>query len=163
MSGATTAVTTPSAWRRRLPVVVLSLAGLAVATVLTLFQAGVLHTVWDPFFGDGSRRVLTSSVSQALPVPDAALGVVAYLAEAVLESIGGRDRWRSRPWLPVAAGVVAAGLGVAAVGLIAAQVVLVGAFCTLCLTFAAISLLFAALVAPEVAAAVGTLRRHRSA
>ncbi|GAA5132878.1 hypothetical protein GCM10023320_58230 [Pseudonocardia adelaidensis] len=138
----------------------MSLAGLAVATVLTLFQLGVLDAVWEPFFGDGSRRVLTSSISRTLPVPDASLGMVAYLAEAVLESIGGRQRWRQRPWLPIAAGVVAAGLGVVALGLIAAQVVLVGAFCTLCLVSAAISLLVAALAAPEAAAAVQALRQR---
>jgi uncharacterized membrane protein len=159
----TTAPATPSGLRLRLPVVLLSLAGLVIATVLTLFQVGVLHTVWDPFFGDGSRRVLTSSISRSLPVPDAALGMVAYLAEAVLESIGGRHRWHRHPWLPIAAGVVAAGLGVAALGLIAAQVLLVRAFCTLCLTSAAISLLVAGLVTPEVTAAVRRLRQHRPA
>ena len=151
----------PSAWRHRVPVIVLSLAGLVVATILTLFQVGVLDSVWEPFFGDGSRRVLTSAISRALPVPDAALGVVAYLAEAVLEAIGGRTRWRERAWLPIAAGVVAAGLGLAALGLIAAQVFLVGAFCTLCLTSALISLLVAGLVAPEVTATVRHLRQRR--
>lgn len=151
----------PSRWRHRLPVVVLSLAGLVIATALTLFQIGVLDAVWEPFFGNGSREVLTSSISRALPVPDASLGMVAYLAEAVLESIGERDRWRRRPVLPIAAGVVAAGLAAVALGLIAAQVFVVGAFCTLCLVSAAISLLVAALVAPEAAAAAQTLwRRH---
>ncbi len=60
--------------RHRVPVIVLSLGGLVVATVLTLFQVGVLHSVWEPLFGTGSRRVLTSPVSEALPVPDASLG-----------------------------------------------------------------------------------------
>lgn len=151
----------PSAWRHRAPVIVLSLGGLAVATILTLFQVGVLDSVWEPFFGDGSRRVLTSSLSQALPVPDAALGAAAYLTEAVLETIGGRRRWRDRPWVVVAAGVVAAGLGLAALGLIGAQALLVTDFCTLCLTSAAISLLIAALVAPEILAAARRLRERR--
>jgi len=150
-----------SAWPRRVPVIVLSLAGLAVATTLTLFQADVLTSVWEPFFGDGSRQVLTSSVSQALPVPDASLGAVAYLLEAVLESIGGNRRAHDRPWIVVAAGVVAAGLGLAALGLVAIQALVVGAFCTLCLTSAAISLVVAALVAPELLAALGVIRARR--
>jgi uncharacterized membrane protein len=151
----------PSAWRHRLPVVVLALAGCAVATVLTLFQVGVLDSVWEPFFGDGSRRVLTSSLSQALPVPDAALGAVAYLTEAALEAAGGRERWRERRWLVLATGVVAAGLGLAALGLIAAQVFLVGSFCTLCLVSAAISLAIVVLVTPEVRATLARAVRER--
>ena len=135
-------------------IVLLALVGCGVATVLTLYQVGVLETIWEPFFGDGSRRVLSSALSQALPVPDAALGVVAYLAEAILTALGRPDR----PWIVLAAGVVAAGLGVAALGLVAVQVFLVGAFCTLCLASAALSLAIAGLVAPEVHNAVGRVR-----
>lgn len=148
----------PSAWRRRLPVVLLSLAGFAIAMTLTLFQADVLDSVWEPFFGDGSRQVLTSSVAQAIPIPDASLGAAAYLIEAVLELLGGPRRWHDHPWLVVLPGLVAAGLAVAAIGLIAAQIFIVKAFCTLCLGSAAVSLLVAALVAPEASAAVRRLR-----
>jgi len=153
----------PSDWRHRVPVILLSLAGFATAAILTLFQLGLLDTVWEPFFGDGSRRVLTSSLSTALPVPDASLGAAAYLTEAVLEALGGRGRWRGHPWVVLAAGAVAAGLGLAALGLIAAQVFFVRDFCTLCLTSAAISLLIAGLVAPEVRAALRRLRERQRA
>src|SRR3954453_15827808 len=150
-----------SAWSRRIPVIVLSVAGVAVATTLTLFPTDVLPPVWDPFFGSGSRQVLTSSVSQALPVHDASLGAVAYLLEAILESIGGTRRAYDRPWIVAAAGLVAAGLGFAALALIALQAFVVGAFCTLCLTSASISLVVAALVVPEVRVSVGVLRQRR--
>jgi uncharacterized membrane protein len=140
--------------RVRATVVVLSLVGCGVASVLALFQVGVLETVWEPFFGDGSRRVLTSAFSRALPLPDAALGAVAYLAEAVLTALGRPDR----PRIVLASAAVAAGLGLAAVALVAAQVFLVGAFCTLCLVSAALSLTIAVLVLPEVRSAVGLVR-----
>lgn len=139
---------------RRPVVVLLALVGCGVATVLTLFQVAVLDSVWEPFFGDGSRRVLTSALSRALPVPDAALGAVAYLAEAVLTALGRPDR----PKVVLAAAAVAAGLGLAALGLIAAQVFLVGAFCTLCLVSAALSLTIAGLVLPEGLSAVERVR-----
>jgi uncharacterized membrane protein len=135
-------------------VVVLALVGCAVATVLTLFQVGVLDDVWEPFFGDGSRRVLTSALSWALPVPDATLGAVAYLVEAVLTALGRPDR----PQVVLAAAVVAAGLGLAALGLVAAQVLLVGAFCTLCLVSTALSLTIAGLVLPEARSAFERVR-----
>jgi uncharacterized membrane protein len=138
----------------RATVVVLALVGCGVASVLALYQLGVLDNVWEPFFGDGSHRVLTSPLSQSLPVPDAALGAVAYLAEAVLTALGGPER----PRVVLAAGLVAAGLGLAALGLVAAQVFLIGAFCTLCLISAALSLAIAGLVAPEVRDALDRLR-----
>lgn len=150
-----------SAWSRRLPVVALSLLGLGMAVVLTLFQADVIAGVWDPFFGDGSRKVLTSWLSEALPLPDASLGAVAYAAEAFLETIGGPSRALDRPWPVVLAGLVAAGLAFAALVLVATQAFVVGAFCTLCLASAAISLSVAALVAPEVRTSVGVIRSRR--
>jgi len=138
----------------RVAIVVLALAGCGVATYLTLYQVGVLDEVWDPFFPDGSRRVLTSPLSRMLPVPDAALGAVAYLAEAVLAALGRPGR----PKVVLAAGVVAAGLGLAAVGLIGAQLFLVDAFCTLCLVSAALSLTIVGLVVPEVRHALARTR-----
>jgi uncharacterized membrane protein len=143
-------------------VVALSLAGTGVAVALTLVQVDAISNVWDPFFGDGSRRVLTSSLSEALPVPDASLGAVAYAAEAVLEVVGGPRRALDRPWPVVLAGLVAAGLGFAALVLVATQAFVVGAFCTLCLVSAAISLAVGALVVPEVRTAVEVIRsRHQ--
>jgi hypothetical protein len=64
-------------------------AGFAIAAYLTLFQLGVLHMVWEPFFGDGSRTVLTSRISRLLPVPDAALAAAGYLLDAVAGLVGG--------------------------------------------------------------------------
>jgi hypothetical protein len=54
---------------------------------------GAIDSVWEPFFGDGSRTVLTSRISDLLPVPDAALGAAGYLLDAVTGAIGGRRRW----------------------------------------------------------------------
>jgi hypothetical protein len=59
----------PSSWPQRLPIVAVAAVGFAIATYLTLFQVGVLGSVWEPFFGDGSRTVLGSSLSRVLPVP----------------------------------------------------------------------------------------------
>jgi hypothetical protein len=150
----------PSDWRERLPALALSLTGCAIATYLALYQVNVLSNVWEPFFGAGSHIILKESpISHMLPVPDAALGAMVYLLEAISESIGGRQRWRDLPGAVFVTGAVAAGLGLAALVLVAAQALWFHAYCTLCLASAACSLAIAALVAPEVWAAAGYYRK----
>jgi uncharacterized membrane protein len=143
----------PSAWPHRLPVAGLALLGFLVAGYLALYQWGVFPTVWEPLFGNGSERVLHSWVSRLLPIPDAALGALAYLAELVAALVGGHDRWRTFPWAVVVYGGLAAMLGVAAVTLMIFQPVFFGTWCTLCLTSAAVSILLAAWAVDEVWAA----------
>ncbi len=92
----------PTAWVKRTRLVALAFVGLCVASYLTLYQLGVLTEVWDPFFPDGSPKVL----HLLEPLPDAALGALAYLTEIVLSLIGGEDRWRTAPWTVLALGFV---------------------------------------------------------
>ncbi|MEV0565384.1 vitamin K epoxide reductase family protein [Dactylosporangium sp. NPDC050588] len=155
------AVDGPSAWPRRVAVAVLACAGMLVSLRLAFFQYGLVPAVWEPWFGDGSIRVLESAFSRALPVHDAALGAAAFAAEFVLELSGGTTRWWRRPWLVVLLGLVAGGMAVAALFLVAMQAFVVGAFCTLCLVTAGISVSVALLVADEVVAVWRQLRRAR--
>jgi hypothetical protein len=125
----------PTAWAKRIRLVVLASVGLCVASYLALYQRGVLTEVWDPFFPDGSPKVL----HLLEPLPDAALGMLAYLTEIVLSLIGGKDRWRTAPWTVLALGfVIFCGAAVSVV-LLVIQLVVVGAWCTLCLVSAFIS------------------------
>ena len=145
--------TSPSAWSHRLPVVVLALVGCGLATYLTLYQWQVAPRVWDPLFGSqSSERVLTSFVSRLVPIPDATLGAMAYLVEAVLGLAGGPDRWRTAPKLVVLFGAVLGGLGLTSLALVLSQFLLVHALCTLCLCSAAISWVNAWLASDEVRA-----------
>lgn len=129
----------PSGWSHRLPMLGLALVGFVIAAYLARFQFGGVQTVWEPFFGNGSEIVLRSWVSQALPIPDAALGALAYLCDLILGSIGGHDRWRTRPWAALMFGVAVCVFAATSVLLILVQVTL-QAFCTLCLVSAAISI-----------------------
>ncbi|GAA2344476.1 vitamin K epoxide reductase family protein [Dactylosporangium salmoneum] len=151
----------PSAWPRRITVAVLAFAGLVVSIELAFFQYGLVPTVWDPWFGDGSVKVLESAFSRALPVHDAALGAVAYLAELVLELTGGTTRWRRRPWQVLLLGLLATAMALVAIGLVALQVFVVGALCTLCLVSAAVSLTVPWFVLDEALAAWRQVRRGR--
>ena len=151
----------PSGWPQRLPIVVVALVGFAIATYLTLFQYGVVDTVWDPFFGDGSATVLESSLSRVLPISDGALGALGYLADAVTGVLFGVQRWRRQPWIVVLFGLAVGPLGLTSVLLVIAQPVLYDAYCTLCLASAAISLAMIPPAVDEVLASLQHLRRVR--
>ena len=153
----------PSSWPQRLPIVGLALVGFAIATYLALYQYGVVDTVWEPFFGDGSATVLDSSLSRVLPVPDAALGAFGYLLDAVTGVAFGVSRWRSQPWIVIIFGFAVGPLGAISILLVIAQPVLYGAFCTLCLASAVISLAMIAPAVDEVLASLQHLRRVKLA
>jgi uncharacterized membrane protein len=130
----------PSAWRQRIPIAVLAIAGFAVAGWLALFQMGVVATVWEPFFGSGSRRILTGAISNLLPIPDAALGALGYVADAVFGLVGGRGRWKTMPWVVVIFAIAVIPFGLTSVTLFILQPVAYAGWCTLCLISVAISL-----------------------
>lgn len=148
----------PGVPRHGLAVVQLALCGCLIAAYLAAFQLGVIGTVWEPFLGDGTVRVLDSAVSRMVPVPDAVIGAVAYAVEAVLVASGIHGLWRHHPWLGVATAAVVAGLAIAAVGLIALQALVIGAFCSLCLASAALSLAIFTLSRADLVAAWASLR-----
>lgn len=152
----------PTAWSKRLSLAARAFVGLCIASYLTLYQLEVFPNVWDPFFGNGSREVLTSSFSRSLPVPDASLGALAYLSEIALSFIGGRDRWWTMPWTTVALGLVV-GLGaVVSVLLMIVQPVVAGAWCTLCLASAFVSLTIVGPGLEELLATLQHLKRVRA-
>ena len=151
----------PSAWRGRVPVAALAIIGCGIASYLALYQLGLVAHVVDPLFGSrSSEAVITSPLSRALPIPDAALGAIAYLLDATMALIGGKARWRTDSWLVLAFGLVGAGLVVAGAGLIIVQVAVVHAGCTLCLASAALSFTNGWLSRSEVGAALHHVRRN---
>ena len=151
----------PSTWGQRLPIIVAAIIGFGIATYLTLFQLKVVPTVWEPFFGDGSRRVLTSKLSHLLPVPDAALGALGYLADAVTGAIGGRERWKTMPWIVIVFGLAVGPLGLVSIALVMSQPLVVGAWCTLCLASAVISVVMIGPAMDEMLASLQYVRRQR--
>jgi uncharacterized membrane protein len=73
----------PSTWPQRIPLVIVAFIGFCIALYLGLYQLKVVAHAWDPFFGNGTEKVLTSNVAKKFPVPDALLGAMAYLMDVV--------------------------------------------------------------------------------
>jgi len=143
----------PTSYRRRALLGALALAGLLVASYLTLYQWGA-WPVWDPFFDATTVLDLTK------PVPDALAGVAAYGVELLLLSLGGRDRWQRLPWACLALGAVLSAGAVTSIALIIVQPTVAGGWCTLCLLSAAISLALFFLGIGEARAAWQHVRRE---
>jgi hypothetical protein len=130
----------PSTWDQRVPLALLALIGFVVAGILALFQMDILRTVPEPLFGNGSRTILTGRVSRLLPISDAALGALGYLADATFGLIGGVRRWRTMPWVVIVFAIAVIPFGLTSVTLFVLQPALYGTWCTLCLASVAISL-----------------------
>ena len=145
----------PTAWSKRLSLAARAFVGLCIASYLTLYQLGVFSSIWEPFFGNGSREVLTSAFSRSLPIPDASLGALAYLGEIVLSFVGGSERWRTVPWTTVALGFVVGSGAIVSILLMIVQPVVVGGWCTLCLASAFVSL---TIVGPGLEESLATLQ-----
>ena len=153
----------PSSWRQRLPIVALAFVAFAISVYLALYQWRIIGSVWDPFFGDGSEKVLDSAASERMHrwilIPDGALGAIGYLSEVVFGLAGSTRRWQYRPWLVLLFGFDVIPLGIISVVLVIIQGTVVGAWCTLCLVTAVISLVLVFLAYDEVWASIRFLHR----
>ncbi|RTL44536.1 MAG: vitamin K epoxide reductase family protein [Candidatus Melainabacteria bacterium] len=127
----------PSSWIRRWAGIALALIGFFISRYLAAHQLGYIHHAWDPFFGNGTDRVTSSSISRAFPISDAGFGSVAYMMEVLLGFMGDRARWRTAPWIVVMFAMLVLPLGVTSIVLIITQPIFVGAWCGLCLIAAA--------------------------
>ncbi|MGH7464575.1 MAG: SPW repeat domain-containing protein, partial [Longimicrobiales bacterium] len=152
----------PSAWVQRAPIIALGWLGFFLSRHLAAYQLGYIPAAWDPVFGGDTMRILDSDVSLAWPISDAGLGTVAYAIEALMGYMGGRDRWRTMPWMVTFFGILVIPLGAVSIFLVIMQPVAVGVWCTLCLATALAMLVMIPLTLDEVAAMLGFLRQsHR--
>lgn len=144
----------PSTWRQRAPLVVLAAVSFVLSRYMASFQLGHIPSAWDPIFGNGTERVLTSDVSRMFPISDAGLGAYTYLIELLSALMGDERRWRTMPWMVAMFGIVVVPLGIVSTVLVMLQPVAVGAWCTLCLVTALFMLVMVALSLDEVVAMI---------
>jgi uncharacterized membrane protein len=151
----------PSAWTQRAGIISLAFVQFFVARYMAAHQLGHVPHAWDPFFGDGTYRVLNSHVSKSFPVSDAGLGAVTYLVEALTGFLGGTRRWRTMPWAVLLFGVLIVPVGVVSIVLVVLQPLAVGAWCALCLLTAALTVFMISPAVDEVVATGQFLLRAR--
>jgi hypothetical protein len=149
----------PSSWNQRIPLVVVAIIGFFIALYLAFYQMHMIGDVWEPFFGDGTKKVLTSELSRKFPIPDALLGAFSYLLDVVSGIIGGTGRWKTKPWIVVVFGIAVGPLGLVSIFLVIAQPVIVGSWCFLCLCSALISVLMISPAMDEFLASLQYLQR----
>ncbi|MEZ4293802.1 MAG: vitamin K epoxide reductase family protein [Polyangiaceae bacterium] len=151
----------PSSWPQRAPTIALGFVGFFAARYMAAYQLGHISSVWDPFFGDGTQKVLTSHVSKAWPVSDAGLGSVTYMVECLSGFMGDRRRYRTMPWMVAMFGFAVVPLGIVSIALVIMQPLVVGHWCSLCLLSAAAMLVMIPLALDEVVAMFQFLARRR--
>jgi uncharacterized membrane protein len=147
----------PSEWAPRVITVGLALMCWFISRYLAAFQLGYIDHMTDPFFKDGTLRVITSSVSKDFPVADAGLGAFCYTLEFILGWQGSARRWSEMPWLVVFYGILVIPVSIVSITLIILQPVAVGAWCSWCLGIAFCMLFMILLTIPEFAAVLQLL------
>lgn len=160
----------PSTWSQRIPIIALAFVGLYVSRYLAGYQLEHIPAVWDPFFeGDpadpqnGTEEIITSHVSQAFPVSDAALGGYVYALEIVTGAIGSTYRWRTMPWLVILFGILIAPLGIVSILFIIIQPIVIGTWSIIALIGAAAILIQIPYSLDELLASVQFIRRRAKA
>ncbi len=151
----------PSSWPQRAPIIALALVGFFLSRQMAAFELQHVTSFPDPFFGTGTVRVLTSTVSKSFPIPDAGLGAFAYTIEFLMGFMGDKVRWRTMPWMVTFFGILVVPLGIVSITLIILQPLAVGAWCTPCLIAAAAMVLMIALTLDEVVAMCQFLAQAR--
>ena len=151
----------PSSWLQRAPIILLALVGFLASRYMAAYQLGHIKSIWDPFFGDGTRRVLESKVSKMFPISDAGLGAVSYVLEMLMGFMGDKARWRTMPWMVTFFGILVVPLGTVSVVLIILQPLAVGTWCTLCLVAGAAMLAMVPAALDEVVAMIQFLVRSQ--
>lgn len=87
--------------RRRLALLALTATG--AMGLISLYQVGLIHHLPEPPVPRFDADLVDASPEayQRLSTPDAALGLASYAVTLVLATMGGADRARRRPWIPL--------------------------------------------------------------
>lgn len=140
-----------------------ALVGIASLAAVAAYQSGIVKHLPDPPVGPfDSDAVDASGEAYALGrMPDAAIGIASYAVTLILAVIGGKDRHRDKPWLPLALAAKAASDAAWGAYLTAEQGSKHRKFCGYCLVAAASAATMVPNAIPETRAALRFVWKRR--
>lgn len=145
--------------RARRAIVGASLLGMAAMGIVALLQTGIVKTLPDPPVDTpnfDTEKVNTSEEAFSYGMPDAPLVLVTHAINVAIAAAGPADRYRDRPWLPLAALAMALPqAGMAAKYLFYQMPKVDKAWCPYCVVDALTHFATVALTLPEAARALG--------
>jgi uncharacterized membrane protein len=145
--------------RRR--IAALSLSAMGSMGMVAAYQFGLLKSLPEPSLPrlDSDRVDASGEAYQFLRTPDAALGLASYAATLALAGMGGRDRARDQPWLPLALAAKTVLDAASGIYLGLEQGTKHKRFCTWCLIAAGASIAMVPTALPEAQRSWRHLRR----
>ena len=147
-------------WRRR--VIGLSLFGVGVTAVISLFQTGIIRHLPDPPIESfDSENVMSSDPAYMWGNADATLAMTTAAANLPIASFGGLNRVKDIPAVPLLAAAKAAFDAVSA-GWYFYQMTRQRRWCIYCITTAATFAGIFALTLPEAMSALNELDRRKN-
>ncbi|MDX2137386.1 MAG: vitamin K epoxide reductase family protein [Chloroflexota bacterium] len=151
--------TTPDLTRRRW-IVGLSIVGAMAAKLVSLYQVGILRNLPDPPIEvfDSARVDAAPYAYSRLNAPDGPLMLISYGATALLASMGGKERARRTPLVPLLMTLKIAGDVVLALQLAREEWRDTKALCFYCQIATVASLVSLGLALPETVRAIQTVR-----
>lgn len=145
--------------RRRRAVVGLSLVAVGSMGLISLYQMGIIKHLPEPPLPrlDADKVDASPEAYSRLATPDGFLGLGSYAMTMGLAAMGGQDRARTQPWIPLALAAKVAFDTSQAVRLTVDQTTKQPAFCFWCLLSALATFATVPLVIPEARAAIRQL------
>ncbi len=146
--------------RRRIAALCLSAMG--SMGLVAAYQFGLVKSLPEPPLPrlDSDRVDASGEAFEFLRTPDAALGLVSYAATLALAGMGGRDRARDQPWLPLALAAKTVLDAASGIYLGLEQGTKHKRFCTWCLIAAGASIAMVPVAVPEARRSLRHLRRR---
>jgi hypothetical protein len=151
---------TGSFMARRRGVVGASLVSIGSMALISLYQTGIIRHLSDPPLPrlDSDKVDAASEAYSMFSMPDAPIGLGSYAATLALVAMGGEDRARERPWIPLALAAKTLLDATQAAKLSVDQWKDHRAFCFWCLLAAGATFATVPLALPEARAALRQLR-----